>query len=358
MTATDFQLTIIIPALNEVATLPNLIESLASQQGADALEVIIADGGSQDGTLAACQTVAMTCGITLRSITTQPGRARQMNAASRRAQSAELLFLHADTVIDDPCLISNALTQMQSARTRSGSDCIAGHFGLHFIRTRHVAESGYYFYESKTRLNRLDCINGDQGFLLSQHYFRKLGMFDESLDYMEDARLATQVFKSGQWITLPGHVGTSARRFESEGLRNRQTLNALLCNFEYIGLRGFFGATEHAYQTQNNASRLNLEPFLKTAHRLSWKKGIKQGLRYWLATGDYVAQNAWQLAFALDCRRNRSLGLAPGEGERHALNRYERWLKPIVISKPGQAITATLTCIWFYALLLLYRFKP
>jgi hypothetical protein len=68
----------------------------------------------------------------------------------------------------------------------------------------------------------------------------KLGGFDETLELLEDNRFAEAVRKEGGWLLLPAEIVTSARRFETEGLAERQTLNALLMNFAAIGWDAFF----------------------------------------------------------------------------------------------------------------------
>ncbi|MBL1260479.1 MAG: glycosyltransferase [Thiotrichaceae bacterium] len=348
----EYELSVIIPAINEAEALPTLITALGKQQGIR-IEIIIADGGSRDNTLALCHTAASAVNIPLQGINAPAGRAKQMNTGTRHARASDLLFLHADTTIDDPMLLANARDATQQIRHTTNNDTIAGHFPLHFVRANDDHDSGYYFYEAKTTLNRRDCINGDQGFWLSKGYLQQLGGFDESLDYMEDARLANKIFDSGRWITLPGKVGTSARRFESEGLKQRQTLNALLCNFERIGLHRFFDATKAAYRQQGQAETLDLGPFLIIIHRLSFAEGFRRGLRYWLDTGSYVAENAWQLAFQKDCRRNRAAGAAPGDGEQHSLKFYDQCIGPLITSLPARVVTAVLTAIWFYGLLII-----
>ncbi len=352
----EYELSVIIPAINEAAALPTLITALGKQQGIH-FEVIIADGGSHDETLALCHAAANKVNIPFQGIDTPAGRAKQMNAGSLHARACELLFLHADTTVDEPMLLANARDAMQQVRSTTSDDKIAGHFPLRFVRTNHDHDSAYYFYEAKTTLNRRDCINGDQGFWLSKRYLQQLGSFDESLDYMEDARLANKIFDTGRWITLPGKVATSARRFESEGLKQRQTLNALLCNFERIGLHSFFDAAKSAYQQQGQAQTLNLEPFFVIIHRLSFTKGVRRGLRYWMDTGSYVAENAWQLAFQKDCRRNRETGTAPGEGEPYSLKFYDQCIAPLITSLPARVVTAGLTAVWFYGLLVIMRFR-
>lgn len=343
-------LSVVVPARNEAEALPSLLRDLASQEG-PALEVVVADGGSDDAT----REVAAgwrTRGFPVRVVKSPAGRGRQMNAGAGAARASDLLFLHADTSLDDPGLLARARESLEAERSRRGHFRVAGHFGLRFRRSRPGRGGAYYFYEAKTLLGRPGCINGDQGLWLSRAYFDELGGFDESLPYLEDIRLARRIFATGAWVTLPGRLGTSARRFETEGLGARQTLNALLKNFDDIGLSGFFEEAAQAYRDQAGAGPLALGPLLRLAHRASCARGWRRFLRYWWDTGGYVAANAWQLAFALDCRRNRCAGHPPGEGPARWLARYDRWGAPVVTSAPGRLAATLVTAGWFFCAML------
>lgn len=354
MASSQPDLGVVIPSLNEADRIRHLLETLSRQEGI-CLEVVVADGESADATLDVCRTIASGVGLSLRAISSPPGRGRQMNAGARFSGASDLLFLHADTTLEDPHLLARGRAEMIAERTRKRSCRVAGHFGLRFRRSEPRPSGAYYFYEAKTRLNRPDCIHGDQGFWLSRRYFEELSGFDESLPYMEDVRLAARVFQTGVWITLPGNVATSARRFETEGLRQRQTLNALLSAFAAIGLEGFFQIAEDAYREQDRATRLRLGPFYRMSHRLGLAGGLPTFARYWYRTGGYVAENAWQLAFALDCARNRRKGRSPGDGPTLWLDRFDRLGAPIVTSAPARVVTALLTAAWFYGSMLVSR---
>jgi rSAM/selenodomain-associated transferase 2 len=343
-------LSVVIPTLNEMETLPSLLEDLRGQQGLR-VEVVVADGGSEDGTREACAPAARD-NLTVRVVPTDRGRGLQLNRGAAAARGGDLLFLHADTRLRDPELLAAASAHLDAERGRGGTPRVAGHFGLRFRRSRAGQDAAYYFYEAKTRLDRPGVVNGDQGFWLSREYFDALCGFDESLPFLEDSRFAERVRGTGRWVVLPGSLWTSARRFEAEGLRERQTLNALIRNFDAIGLRGFFGRATEAYRDQERTGRLRLGPFARIAHEASRAEGWAPFLRYWWGTGGFVAANAWQLAFALDCRRNRAAGLAPGEGPTPLLAHYDRWFSPLVTAAPGRAASALLTALWFFGVLL------
>lgn len=355
MTSTASFLSVIVPVLGEAPRVPGLLRALAAQKGVR-LQVVLADGGSRDGSPEVAAREARALGLDLTVVATPPGRARQMNRAAAVAEAPELLFLHADCGLPRTDLLAQGLAELAAQRRRLGHHRVAGHFGLRFQRSRATPSRAYYFYEAKTRLNRPECVRGDQGFLLAAAYFRELGGFDETLPYLEDARLAATIGRTGVWVNLPGALTTSARRFEAEGLRQRQTLNAMLCNFDHIGLHGYLAAAD-AYRRQSGAVRLQLLPFHQLAHRAMGAEGVGRRLAYWLRTGCYIAGNAWQLAFALDCRANQRDGWPPGEGPHLWLRRYQSGLRHVLESAPCGAATALLTAAWSYGSLAWARLR-
>jgi len=347
---------VVVPALNEAGTLPDLLRDLALQQGS-VLEVIVADGGSSDGTTEALGRMAPALPFPLRVVTAPPGRGAQMNRGAAAARGWDLLFLHADTRLPRHDLLAAAAQAMHRERLRLGTHRVAGHFGLRFWRTRPGATLTYYLIEAKTFLNRPDTINGDQGLWIGRGYFEELGGFDETLPYLEDLRLARRVFETGTWVTLPGWLHTSARRFEAEGILSRLLLNAVIRAAEELGLREFLGAAPGLYRVQANAGPLRIGPFLRVLHRHAARHGWKRLVRLWLRAGGYAARNLWQIPFAADCLRNLRRGVPPGHGPAPWLERYDRYLAPAC---RGRAVRAALACaiaVGFYGLLLAERVR-
>lgn len=276
-------LSVIIPTLDEAEALPALLADLHAQTGV-ALQIIVADGGSGDGTPG----LALAAGAQLQS--SPRGRARQMNAGRRLATAVHLLFLHADSRLPDPQLLARALAALQAC----GDPQVAGHFGLRFLRRQPGRERFYRFLEAKTRSGRPHSINGDQGLLLRADWFDALGGFDETLPYLEDQHFAAQVFRHGRWLLLPGELHSSARRFEQEGHGRRYALMGLMTTLHTLGLRAFFDAAPGIYVAQSEARELRLGPYLRLAARL-----IVAQPRCWWPLLRFGLANAWQLGLAL-----------------------------------------------------------
>jgi rSAM/selenodomain-associated transferase 2 len=341
----NLELSIIVPVLNEAGALPELLRNLAQQLDV-ALEIIVCDGGSTDGTVELAQRHADNAPFPVRVVASATGRARQMNAGAATATGENLLFLHADSFFPDRCALRIGLDQLDAAITRQGDERFAAHFALNFVRQAQTPSWGYYHLECKARLDRRECTHGDQGFLLRRGFFASVGPFDESFPMLAETRLAEAVRASGSWLLIPTEIHTSARRFETEGLRERQTMNAIITNFAAAGWESFFRELPRLYGSQDKAERLDLQSFLLNINRLMAALTRRDRLRLWYATGRYVRGNAWQLALACDTRRSFRRGIPPGVGELPTLAFYDRYLDRLTDHPPGRLAAALLTWLW------------
>ena len=326
-------LSVIIPTLNEAAVLPALLVQLSGQRGVE-LEVIVADGGSSDGT------PALASGVTV--IAAPRGRAAQMNAGALAANGQYLLFLHADSALPSPTLLAEALAALRAqAQLR-----VAGHFGLRFQREHSGHEYFFRYLEGKTRLNRPGTINGDQGLMLARSYFEELGGYDRTLPFFEDQRIAAKIFAGGRWLLLPGELHTSARRFEAEGHRARYTLMAMTMGLHAAGAQEFFAQAPQLYPAQEQAGALDLRPFMQLARRVIGARGFWKTMR---SIGRFVRENTWQLAYARDVRR--------GDGELRCLRRFERHAEQRLNHILFDLLATLAVSAWFYLLLPLQTWR-
>src|SRR5258706_10186212 len=84
------RVSVVIPTLDEADRLSAPIEALRREP--ELAEIIVADGGSADGTPALAQALGA------RVIGTEGDRGRQLRAGADAARGEILLFLHADSV--------------------------------------------------------------------------------------------------------------------------------------------------------------------------------------------------------------------------------------------------------------------
>lgn len=213
--ATDPALGVVIPALDEAATLPGLLADLSRL--ALPTELLVVDGGSRDETVRAARAGGA---AVLRS---RPGRARQMNAGAAFLTAPWLLFLHADSRLD-----GFALAVIDRYVRGDGPDaaCFALAFG-HPGRFYRVVEWG-----QRVRERALGLVYGDQGLLIRRDLFFQSGAYPD-VPLMEDVILNRRLRRMGRLRTLPATVTTSPRRYEEEGpvravLRNIRLVSRFL----------------------------------------------------------------------------------------------------------------------------------
>jgi rSAM/selenodomain-associated transferase 2 len=337
-------LSIIVPVLDEAVEVAALVENLSLQQGIG-FELILCDGGSRDATLHLAAEQAVNAPFPVKSTVTEPGRGRQMNAGAVLATAELLLFLHADSRFPNPYALEDAVAAFR--RRPGGSPAVAARFGLGFRRDDPSSSLAYRYYEAKARLDRSDCIRGDQGFLLTRRFFHHLGGFDTSLPFYEDVRLVHAMERRGSWMLLPATITTSARRFEAEGLCRRQVVNAIIVNAAIVGWDEFFTALPGLYRCHTETGRLLLRPLmagirtLLTGHDRAWQRA------FWRATGRHVAANAWQPFFWLDVARAFRAGSGPADVEPRCLGFYRRRLAWAFHTPPAAWAAALLVRLWF-----------
>ena len=201
------KISVIIPALNEAASIARTIAST----GAGA-EVIVVDGGSTD------KTVEEALSLGARIVRSKAGRGLQMDSGARAATGDVLLFLHADTLLpmDWPTPIARAL---------KNKEVVAGGFSLS-IDSR-LARFRLVEFFSNLRSRNLRLIYGDQAIFARRTAFFEAGGFGK-LPLMEDVDCVKKLSKLGRVVTLSESVLTSPRRWNEDGLVKNTVKNWLL----------------------------------------------------------------------------------------------------------------------------------
>lgn len=193
------KLSIIVPVLNEAALIGGFLRHV--RERAPDAELIVVDGGSNDGTAEVARPLA---DLTLFA---SRGRAMQMNAGARFASGDVLLFLHADSLLPEnpAAAISTALSNPRLA---------GGCFRLRFPCTSPV----YRISDSVGNLavELFGIALGDHGIFCRRDAFEKVGGYP-AVPLMEDAELYRALRRCGRMRQLAAFIISSPRRYEQLG---------------------------------------------------------------------------------------------------------------------------------------------
>jgi rSAM/selenodomain-associated transferase 2 len=194
---------IIVPAFGEGDRINDLIEFLNRLDVDKNLEIIVVDGSQDKDTLGAIQ-----CNPVIK-VSSEKGRAKQMNAGALNAKGEILIFLHADTELP-----IQALKEIDSLMERR--EYVGGAFDLGIKSDRLIFKVIGTLSSLRSRLNRIPF--GDQAIFIRKEYFDQIGGYKE-IPLMEDVELMRRIKKSKDkiWI-FHDRVMTSPRRWQKEGV--------------------------------------------------------------------------------------------------------------------------------------------
>jgi len=194
-------ISIIIPTLNESSIIVDTLRSLQPMR-ARGHEIILVDGGSGDDTIKLAQPYVD------KTISTSPGRARQMNKGALNATKKFLWFLHADTCVPEDVdqLIVHALNDDKAPW---------GYFDVRLSGKHLLLRVVEKSMNLRTRLTGI--ATGDQGiFITKENFFNANGFADIPL--MEDIELSRRLKKYRKPVRLYPKIITSSRRWEKNGI--------------------------------------------------------------------------------------------------------------------------------------------
>lgn len=190
---------IIIPVLNEEASIKDLLHQLQTyrQQGH---EVIVVDGGSNDNTCSISKPLSD------KVITSESGRALQMNNGAAHSENDILWFLHADTLISD-----KAIEKIQQALNENDW----GRFNVK------LSGSNILFRLIEKMMNVRSCLTGiatgDQGIFVKKYVFNTVNGFP-NIPLMEDIEISKKLKLISRPICIKEILTTSSRRWEEKGI--------------------------------------------------------------------------------------------------------------------------------------------
>lgn len=211
-------LSVIIPTLNAAAALPAALARLRDG-GALLDEIVVADGGSSDGT----SEVARAGGAV--TLHTARGRGGQLAAGAAMARGEWLLFLHADTTLEagwaDEARLFMAAEPGSAAAFRFALDDP----GAEARRLERIVA---------WRCRVLALPYGDQGLLISRRLYDEVGGF-RPLPLMEDVDLARRLGRRRLRL-LRSRAFTSAERYRRDGWLLRPARNLACLSLYFLGV--------------------------------------------------------------------------------------------------------------------------
>jgi len=190
------RLSIILPVLNESGGIVRALETLAPLR-ARGHEVIMADGGSDDGSRELAAPLAD------RVLQAPRGRARQMNAGAAAASGDALLFLHADTRLPEgaDALIFHSLEKH-----------VWGRFDVRIDAAHPLLRMVGFAMNLRSRLTGV--ATGDQAIFVRRDAFPG---FPE-IALMEDVAFSKAMKRQSPPACLREKAMTSGRRWEQRGI--------------------------------------------------------------------------------------------------------------------------------------------
>jgi rSAM/selenodomain-associated transferase 2 len=187
----------VIPALAEEQAIAGAVRN-AFAAGAD--EVVVADGGSSDRTVAEARSAGATVVMALR------GRGTQLNAGAAAASGDVLCFLHADVRL--------AAGGIDAIRTALDDPAVAGgNFRVRFGGALHGRFLAAFYHV----IRRLGVYYGDSTLFCRREAFDAVGGFPP-FPIMEDVSFVNCLRRRGRMAYLDSRVAASPRRWEHGGI--------------------------------------------------------------------------------------------------------------------------------------------
>jgi rSAM/selenodomain-associated transferase 2 len=190
---------IIVPVLNEAAIIKGFLHHLRAV--VPQAEIVVIDGGSNDGTAELCNHIADYV------MTSLVGRAKQMNAGAKIATGDIFWFVHADSKITHA-----SFSGIEAAL--ADPNIVGGCFRLEIVPSR-------WMYRIRDAVGNF-CVEwfgvalGDRGFFCRRDTFLHIGGYPE-IPLLEDAEFYRKLKRYGRVRQLREKIQTSARRYEALG---------------------------------------------------------------------------------------------------------------------------------------------
>jgi len=198
------QFSVIVPVFNEAPLIRSFLQHLCER--APGAEIIVADGGSCDGT------VDLATGFCDQLVRSEPNRAMQMNTGACAARGDILWFVHVDTELPLRCLD-------EIERIMNDPNVVGGFFRIRLPQGLVYRLTDSFAHYAGVLL-RMRC--GDHGMFCRRTAFVNVGGFPE-VPLMEDVEFFRRLRRCGRMVCSDKRIVISPRRYEAIG-RARLTL--------------------------------------------------------------------------------------------------------------------------------------
>ena len=218
-------LSVIIPTLNAEKTLPRVLTALipAAVHGL-VKEVIVVDGGSTDATSDIVEAAGG------KFITAPRGRGTQLQAGAKVAKGNWLMFLHADTLLEQgwDVEVEKFFEHVAAGRFRGHEIAAAFKFALDdFSGSARFLERAVAL-----RCAVLKLPYGDQGLIVNKQLYDRVGGF-RPIPLMEDVDLVRRIGRR-RMVLLRSRAVTGSDRYLKDGYIARMARNALCITLYYL----------------------------------------------------------------------------------------------------------------------------
>jgi len=198
---TSPSLAIIIPVFQEEKTLPDALIRLQKLKLDAQDKILFVDGGSTDNSKQLITNAGFHC------ITSEAGRAKQMNMGAKNTQSEIILFLHVDTSLSSSNILNIKKTYNQGF--------LSGRFNIK------LSNNGISYRIISFFINVRSCLTqvctGDQGIFVSRKAYEAVDGIPD-IPLMEDVAFTKLLRKYGKIACLKDVLITSSRRWEKHGV--------------------------------------------------------------------------------------------------------------------------------------------
>jgi rSAM/selenodomain-associated transferase 2 len=211
-------LSMIIPVLNEAPLVAEFLRR--TKRLDDSIELIVADGGSTDGT----PTIAMP--LADKVILAPRGRASQMNAGAAVARGEILWFLHADSLPP-----ANAVDKIRAALSDSRN--AGGCFSLRYPRREWIYRVSDSLGNIGVKIFGFGL--GDHGIFCRRSAFLAAGCYP-IVPILEDAELYRALARGGRMVQVRDEIVSDPRAFEKCGRYRTTAWYFLILALYFLGV--------------------------------------------------------------------------------------------------------------------------